>query len=263
MKLLTIITAALAMAAPPQAVTHPQPAAAVVRDSARAAVAKPFGVGEKLTYDIRFGSLKVGTGQMQVLDTEPVRGHEAYHTLFTVQGGLPIYKVNDRYESWFDTTSLSSLRYTQNIDEGSYERQTEYEIFPDRAEYEEVNSNDPQPSVNNPLDDGSFLYFIRTVPLVVGETYTFNRYFRPDRNPVQIRVLRRERITVPAGTFDAVVIQPIIKTTGLFADKGEAQIWLTDDSRRIMLQMTSKLSIGSLNLYLKSYQPPTTSATGQ
>jgi len=262
-KLLTVVTAALAMAAPPQAVVSTQPTVAVARDSTSDVVVKPFGVGEKLTYDIKFGSLKVGTGQMQVLDTEDVRGHEAYHTLFTVQGGLPIYKVNDRYESWFDTSSMSSLRYTQNIDEGSYERQTQYEIFPDKAEYKEVNSDDPQPSVSNPLDDGSFLYFIRTVPLMVGETYTFNRYFRPDRNPVEIRVLRREKVTVPAGTFDAVVIQPVIKTTGLFADKGEAQIWLSDDSRRIMLQMTSKLSIGSLNLYLKSYQPPTTSATGQ
>jgi len=261
-KLLSILAAIAAVTTASQSTLHSQPAA-LASDSVAAVAAKPFGVGEKLTYDIKFGALHVGTGHMEVLDTEEVRGKEAYHTLFTIQGGIPIYKVNDRYESWFDTASLSSLRYTQNIDEGQYERQTHYEIFPSRAEYQEAGSDDPQPSVNNPLDDGSFLYFIRTVPLLVGETYTFNRYFRPDRNPVKIRVLRRERVTVPAGTFDAVVIQPIIKTTGIFSDKGEAQIWLSDDSRRIMLQLTSKLSIGSLNLYLKSYQPPTATATGQ
>ena len=102
------------------------------------------------------------------------------------------------------------------------------------------------------------------MPLEVGQTYTFDRYFRPDRNPVRIVVLRKEQVQVPAGRFDAVVIQPIIKSKGIFSEKGEAQIWLSDDDRRIMLQMKSKLSFGSLNLYLKSYRPPTagTTATG-
>jgi hypothetical protein len=259
-KLLTLCTALVATVAP-QPVAHLRgPMAPVGPDSTLTSAPKPFGVGEKLTYDIKFGALHVGNGTMEVLDTEEIRGHETYHTLFRIQGGTFFYKVNDRLESWFDTASLSSLRFTQDIDEGQYETQRHYEIFPERAVYQD--GTDEKPSVSNPLDDGSFLYFIRTVPLLVGETYTFNRYFRPDRNPVQIRVLRRERVTVPAGTFDAVVIQPIIKTRGIFSDKGEAEIWLSDDARRIMLQMKSKLSFGSLNLYLQSYQPPTKSAKG-
>ena len=79
-----------------------------------------------------------------------------------------------------------------------------------------------------------------------------------------IRVLRRERVRVPAGTFNAVVVQPIIKTKGIFSEKGEAQVWLSDDDRRILLQVKSKLKFGSLNLYLKSYRPTATrAATGQ
>ena len=99
------------------------------------------------------------------------------------------------------------------------------------------------------------------MPLTVGNTVEFNRYFRPDRNPVKIRVLRKERVKVPAGTFETVVIQPIIKTRGIFADKGEAQVWITDDDRRMMVQLKSKLSFGSLNLYLKSVQQNTTTAS--
>jgi hypothetical protein len=126
-------------------------------------------------------------------------------------------------------------------------------MYPDRATY--VYNNKPeQPSVHDPLDDGSFLYFVRTLPLVVGETYTFDRYFNPKSNPVIIRVLRRERITVPAGTFNAIVVQPIIKTSGIFSDKGEAQVWFSDDSVRLMLQMKSKLSFGSIDLYLRAYE---------
>jgi hypothetical protein len=96
---------------------------------------------------------------------------------------------------------------------------------------------------------------------VVGQTYDFNRYFVPDRNPVRIRVLRKERVTVPAGTFNAIVIQPVIKTRGIFSENGQAEVWLSDDPSRILLQLKSKLSFGSLNLYLKSYTPPTDQRT--
>jgi hypothetical protein len=105
-----------------------------------------------------------------------------------------------------------------------------------------------------PLDAGSFLYFLRTIPLEVGKEYAFERYFRVDRNPVRIRVLRRERITVPGGTFDAVVVQPIIKAKGIFSENGRAEVWLSDDEHRIMLQMKSRFSRFSLNLFLKSFR---------
>jgi hypothetical protein len=67
-------------------------------------------------------------------------------------------------------------------------------------------------------------------------------------------VLRREHIKVPAGEFDAIVVRPIIKTKGIFSEGGRAEIWLSDDTNRIMLQMKSKLPFGSLNLYLTSYR---------
>jgi hypothetical protein len=211
----------------------------------------PFEVGERLAYDVKFGALRVGSGYMEVKDVTDIRGRPAYHTVFTVRGGTFFYKVNDRYESWFDTRNLASLRYHQDIDEGSYERERRFEIFPDRGVYTE-NEGKEKTSVDLPLDDGSFLYFIRTIPLEVGATYEFNRYFRPDRNPVTIRVLRRERVKVPAGTFDAVVIQPIIKSKGIFSEGGRAEIWISDDDRRMILQLKSNLKFGSLNLYLRS-----------
>ena len=214
----------------------------------------PFGAGERLVYDVKFGAIKVGAGAMEVLGTTMVRGRQVWHTVFSVRGGTLFYKVHDRYESWFDVSSLSSLRFKQDIDEGSYERERTFEIFPERAIYQE-DEKPERPSVAQPLDDGSFLYFVRTIPLEIGKTYTFDRYFKPDRNPVTIRVLRRERIEVPAGSFDAVVIQPIIKTKGIFSEGGQAEVWLADDSTRAMLQMKSKLKFGSLNLYLKSIRP--------
>jgi hypothetical protein len=221
----------------------------------------PFRVGERMSYEVRFGPMKVGNGSMEVLGIEDVRGRQTWHTQFRVKGGTFFYKVNDVMSSWIDVETFSSLRYVQDFEEGGRERERRYEIYPERSVYEEE-GKEPQPTVAHPLDDGSFLYFIRTIPLETGQTYVFDRYFRPDRNPVRIRVLRRERVKVPAGTYNAIVIQPIIKAKGIFSENGRAELWLSDDESRIMLQMKSQLSFGSLNLYLKSYRPGTSNTAG-
>lgn len=225
----------------------------------------PFAVGERLVYDVKFGAIKVGQGSMEVLDTVTLRGRPAWHTRFRVRGGIPFYRVDDVLESWIDRAAFSSLRFVQDFDEGGRERERRYEIFPDRAMFQE-NDKPEEASVSNPLDDGSFLYFIRTIPLEVGKTYEFHRYFRPDRNPVVVKVVGRERISVPAGTYATIVIQPIIKSKGIFSENGQARIWLSDDANRIMVQMKSRTKIGSLNLYLQSHrpspnQPPTSPAS--
>ena len=234
------------------------PAIAMAQDPAAegAPLRVPFGVGEKLVYDVKFGSLRVGSGVMEVMTTDTVRGRDAWHTQFRIKGGTFFYKVNDLFESWIDKRTLSSLRFRSDQNEGGKEREKRYEIFPEQAMFAEEGKPSEQ-SVRQPLDDGSFLYFVRTVPLEVGQTYEFYRYFRPDRNPVKIRVLRKESVQVPAGTFDAIVIQPVIKAKGIFSENGKAEIWLADDSTRIMLQLKSRLSFGSLNLFLKSYTPAT------
>ena len=211
-------------------------------------------VGERLAYDVKFSAVKVGSGFMEAVGYVNVRGVNALHVKFTVRGGTFFYKVNDLLESWIDTTRFVSLRHKQELSEGSRDRERNFEFYPERRTFSQ-DGKPEEPGVAAPLDEGSFLYFVRRVPLEVGRTYEFNRYFRPDRNPVRIIVLRKERIKVPAGTFNTVVIQPIIKAKGLFSEGGKAQVWLTDDSARVMVQMKSSLPIGSLNLYLKEYRP--------
>lgn len=214
----------------------------------------PFVTGERADYSVKYGPFSVGSGLMEVIGLDTIRGRETWHTLFRVRGGIIGFRVDDRMESWIDTETLASLRHRQDLDEGPNERERQFEIFPERGVFVE-NGRDPEPTVKLPLDDGSFLYFLRTIPLEVGREYSFDRYFRPDRNPVRIQVLRRETVRVPAGTFNTVVIRPIIKARGVFSENGRAEVWLTDDSRHLMVQMKSHMKLGSLSLYLRSYRP--------
>lgn len=223
-------------------------------------LAVPFGVGERLEYDVRFGRLSVGSGSMEVAGIEDIRGNETWHTILQIRGGTFFYRIDNTYESWFDSRTGNSLRYRKEEKQGRRLAERLYEIFPERREFTE-NGDTAQASVSEPLDEGSFLYFVRTTPLVVGQTYEFDRFYELHKNPVIIKVLRKERIRVPAGEFDAIVLQPIIKSSSIFGENGRAEVWLSDDKNRIMLQMKSALSFGSINLYLKSYRPAQAGAT--
>ncbi|CAN5636943.1 hypothetical protein BH23GEM6_BH23GEM6_14310 [soil metagenome] len=215
----------------------------------------PFGPGERAEYQVRLGALSVGSGAMEILGVQQVNGGTAFHTRMRISGGLPFARVNDVFESWIDVDGIFSRRFKQDQHELNFRRNRTYDFFPDRRTFLRENGETGTIPTNRPLDDVSFLYYVRTLPLRVGDVYEVPRYFKEDGNPVVIRVVRKETVRVPAGTFQTVVIQPIIKTDGLFGEGGQAEVFFTDDARRMLVQMRSRVPlIGSLTLHLRSYR---------
>ena len=249
---LAIAIPAAARAAQPTQLRVVQPA--VSEPSTVSVASVPFAVGEELTYRATFGGIPAGTARMRVDGIEIVRGRPAYHVVFSVDGGVPLFRVHDRYESWIDVETLASLRHRQQISEGRYKRTTSYEIYPERAEYQKEGDS-VRASVSNPLDDGSFIYAVRTAGVRVGETRRDDRYFRPDRNPVVLTGLRQDTVSVGAGTFATTVVRPTIRTSGIFSDDGQAQVWFTDDANRYPVQVKAKFAKFSLTLTLQSVKP--------
>lgn len=218
----------------------------------------PFGVGERMTYKVSLGiGGDVGNGVLEVADLETVHGRPTYALRFQLKGGLLFAKVDDDFRSWLDAQSLVSRRFKQDQKEYKYERHRTFEFFPEERRWQRLDNDETGTlPTDQPLDDVSFLYFIRTLPLEVGKTYSFNRYFKEDGNPVTVKVLRKQTITVPAGRFQTIVVQPIIKTKGLFSEGGRAEVYFTDDDRRILVQLKSKVKfLKSLDLTLETYTP--------
>jgi hypothetical protein len=251
-RLQSFLTRAAATVAATLFIAGPLPAQPATTAPVASSIAPvPFTVGEELVFHATFGVLPAGTARMRVEGIDSVRGRAAYHVVFTIDGGIPFFRVHDRYESWIDLETLSSLRHTQHISEGRYKRNTSYEIFPERAEFQK-DSEPVQASVANPLDDGSFIYAVRIAGVRVGETRRDDRYFRPDRNPVVLTGVREDTITVGAGTFTTTVVRPTIKTGGIFSENGEAQVWFTNDERRLPVQLKTRFAKFSLTLALQS-----------
>lgn len=212
----------------------------------------PFGPGERAEYQVKLGMFTVGRGHMEVHGIEHVRNHPTYRVSMGVAGGRLGLTVENLYQSWIDVRTLASRRFIQDQNEIRTKRYRRFEFYPEEGYFERSDGEESgELGTDLPLDDISFVYFARTLPLEVGETYTLHRYFRQDRNPVILEVLRREEVTVPAGTFQTIVVRPIIRTSGLFGEGGEAEVYFTDDHRRIMVMMRARMPIlRSITLHL-------------
>ena len=212
----------------------------------------PWAAGESLEYTVRLEGLNSGNGVMQVTGIDTMRGHPSWRLHFNIKGSTPfgLYHVDDSYDSWMDVESLNSLRFQQDLLEGGKKTQRNYDIFPARSIFRQEGKEERK-SVADPLDDASLFFFVRTLPLEVGKKYVLEKYFNPEANPVVIQVVRKDTIDVPAGRFPCIVLQPTIKTNGLFSQNGHAEIWLSDDDHRILVQMKTRFYIISLGLQLK------------
>ena len=232
--------------------------------------AVPFEVGERLEYKVKLGVFNAGEGSLEVAAIDSVRGNPAYHAIMNIDGGILFAKVRDEFQTWFDTRTLTSHRFIQDQNEVGSKRFRHYEMFPERGVWERRDDEEVGDMPTSlPLDDISFVYFIRTLPLEVGDVYTFDRYFKETGNPVIVRVLRKEEKEVPAGVFQTIVVQPIIRTRGIFGQGGKAELYFSDDDRRALVYMKSAIPVlpGNLTLHLTSppswQSPPASAADGE
>lgn len=223
---------------------------------------RPYRVGERLAYRTSVGFLgEVGDGHMTVAGVDTIRGTPTLRLEFELHASAVFgaFTVNDLLQSWLDPVTMRALRFVKDQQELSYETHRIYDFFPEEGRWEVVRNDtirdDGPLASETPLDDISFLYFVRSLPLEVGDRYVLHDYFEEDGNPVVAEVLRRETVKVPAGQFQTVVVKPTIRTEGLFGQGGEAELYFTDDALHLLVMMKSRLPVlRSLELQLTSFE---------
>jgi hypothetical protein len=212
----------------------------------------PFSVGERFDYTAKLGMLSLGSASIEVVSIDTVRGHPAWYFKFGLTGGAVIFKITSTLESWTSLDDFHALRFRRDSKENSKRYFREYEIFSDSGYYRQRQATTTTPTTAEPLDDASLLYFIRITPLVVGQSYKLARHFMPELNPIVVNVVKRESITLPDGSkVAALVLNPVVgKESGLFSKRADARIWITDDARRIPVQIRSAQPWGNITLRL-------------
>jgi len=145
----------------------------------------PFGPGEHLVYNVKVGIFNVGQGHLTVEGTDWVRGRPTYRAVLGLDGSALFFSMSDKHTSYFDVHTLQSWRFVQDLN-GSYTSFRHYEFYPDRDLWDREDNDEFGPMATDfPIDDVSILYFVRTLPLEVGDHYTFDTYsyFKEEGTP--------------------------------------------------------------------------------
>ncbi len=217
------------------------------------APARAIRAGEYLKFSVRYGFISAGDAYLEIPQVREWRGRPVYTLLARAESNKffsAFYKVRNRIESFWDTTGYYSRRFYENRREGSYREQNE--ILFDYERGEAVYAKDGQAIAIPPQcqDALSSFYYTRTQALPIGGSVIFDYHASHKSQPIEVRVLGRQRVDTPAGTFDCVVIEPILRAGGIFKNQGRLVIWLSDDERRIPVMMKSKVTIGSISVVL-------------
>ncbi len=216
----------------------------------------PFRPGEELVYRSKLGRLGgSGKGVMRV-ETDTVRSAGAYLLSFDFETKVGPFRVEARSRSWVDPERMAALRFHKHERHPLSSNREEVELFPGERRWRSAEGREGRSETDAPLDELSFLYYVRTLELEDGATYVIERHFDPERNPVHVEVLRRERVAVPAGVFDVVVVEMRVRDKDHFDGDGSFRLYLTDDARRYPVRLETSASIaGKAILELEAAVP--------
>lgn len=215
----------------------------------------PFGAGEKLVFSVQYGLVTAGEATLEIRNLAALGGRPCYRIVSDARTNdffTKFFSVKDRYESYMDTTSLYSLRYEKHLREGKYKHDDAVDF--NQSTHRAVYKDKTVPIPPRTQDVLSALYYVRTLPLEVGQSISVANHTDGKNYPLIIKVLGREHVKVDAGEFDCIIVEPILRGPGVFTQQGRLTVWLTDDKRRMPVLMKSKVVIGHVAAILKSYQ---------
>ena len=260
------ITSLLAAAGPTTAQGQGSAPEEEMPDESTAPSGWSFAAGEVATYSVAIGRFRIGEARLAIEGLETSGDSEVVQTTLSVEGGPPFFRLEMYLSSWAETGTMRSVRFERKIREGPKRYRDRYVLDQESGTYtaerwsEDLEAFEPstaEPSGPMPadaIDEIAILYLVRTLPLEPGDEYLLERYFKPQSNPVVVRVLKREEIRVPAGRFQTIVVEPIIPELGAFQAKKKPRVWITDDERRIIVKLQTSAPVGPVALNLTNYE---------
>ena len=212
----------------------------------------PFAAGERLTYAITWLALRAGTAVMETDVMSSVREGPAVKLFSTARSSPFVSKffpVENRVESVFDLARLVPQRMIFHRREGR--RRNDFDVTFRHAQGTVTSIKDGvektlaiPPETQDAL---SCLYYVRSLPaLVPGSTHVLNVHHDQKNYRVEIRVESLDKVATPWGEVEALRILAIMPFQGIFLNEGNIRVWLTNDARRVPLQMKAKVIIGSI-----------------
>ena len=225
---------------------------------------EPFHPGEKLVFELKWAVISAGEATLQVLPIKKVNGNDIYHFALTAKSNKFIdnfYKVRDKIDAYTDVQMTHSLYYSKKQREGKTKKNVHVKFYWDKNEavYNDIlkgKKRKPISLLPGTFDPLSIFYFARSLPMKTN--MVLERPVTDGKKCVvgKTTIVKRETITVKAGTFDTFLIEPELKHVGGVFKKSEnakIELWITADERKIPVKLKSEVVVGSFSAELVSY----------
>ena len=212
-------------------------------------------VGQTFVYDADWRLWNAGKATIKIENT----GSEYHVSASADSVGVVamLYRVADRFESYYDAKSLCSSRITKHTEEGTHKRETNirFDYAKRKAVLDERNLKDNQmkhqeedipPCVTDVL---SGIWYGATLPLREGSTFNFPLNDGGKTVNVQAHVEGHEEVKTPAGTFQTLRVQPEADS-GILKKRGKIWVWYTNDGQHIPVLMRARMFWGTLTIRL-------------
>jgi len=220
-----------------------------------------FQAGENITYYIFYSVagiyVNAGTANfsttLEKLDNKPV-----YHVVGTGQSNSGydwIFKVRDRYETYFDTSNLQPLKFVRRVDEGGYKKNEDVSF---NQQTNTAITDAGVFKVPNCIQDVlSAVYYARNINFDkynVGDKIPFNMFLDNEVDNLYIRYLGKEVIRTRYGKFNAIKFSPLLVKGTIFQGGEKMFVWVSDDANHMPLRIESPIVVGSIKVDMMSYR---------
>ena len=216
-----------------------------------------FPAKETLHYEVDWRVFPAGTASIHLeLQGDTIRvAAEGY----TIEAFNLLFRVNDKFQSFFDRKTGCSYGFSKQIVEGKRQVNTDLKFDYSQHKSTQVEKNlvsgitkHEEAQIPGCVTDlMSGIFYAASQPIQVGQSFQMPLADALHTMPVTMKGLSREEIKTAAGTFQTIKVQPTADS-GVVKNKGEIWIWYSDDAKHIPVQMRARLFWGTLTMRLSS-----------
>jgi hypothetical protein len=215
---------------------------------------------EKFVYSVQWRFFNAGTSTVAIEPSDKVERVTATAN----SAGFPdkIFHVQDIFNADVEPRSFCTLKVAKHSEEGPRRRELSETLNYARGK-SEVDLKDLKTSETKHsefdipacvTDVVSGFFYVASLPLSPGYSGTFPVNDNGKTTDVMIKVEGHEHVKGPTGEYETLRVgaEPL---SGPMKGKGVLWVWFTDDSRRVPVQMKSKLGLATLFFQLQRIEP--------
>lgn len=219
-----------------------------------------FKPGEKLTYLVHYGWLDAGEAVVELKKSDrDLQGREVWHAVGTgrsLGAFSAFYKVDDKYQTYFDAKGVFPWIFIRNVSEGGYEFSQNYEYTQNRREVK--TQEDKVYKVPGSVQDMlSAFYYARTIDYstaALGDIYMIETFMDGELWPLRMQFMGKETVKLRNGKYRCLKFQPVVQEGRIFEGNSDLNVWITDDANHIPVLAQAKVLVGSIKMELSSYE---------